>query len=231
MATYDLAQQEELDNVKHLWTKYGSLISWTLVVVLLAFAGWTGYKYWQQQRGVAAGGLYEELDKAAATGDVDKAVKAFNDLKDGYAGTTYAQQGALLVAKVQAGSDKADEAGANLQWLIDSGNNKDLVAVARLRQAGLLLDAGKHDEALKVLDDSVPESFQALVNDRRGDILVVQDKRDEAVKAYQSAWKAMSPQVDYRRFIEIKLTALGVAPEAKSASDKSVQATSDASAP
>jgi predicted negative regulator of RcsB-dependent stress response len=120
----------------------------------------------------------------------------------------------LLVAKVEVLRKKPDLARASLQWLVDSGKNKDLVAIGRLRLAGLMLDAKQNDEALKVLSADMPEAYAALVADRRGDILFAQGKKDEAIKAYQEAWKALPATVDYRRFVEGKLTAAGQAPEA-----------------
>ena len=213
MATYDLEQQEQLDQVKHLWKQYGNLITWVLVLALGGYAAWTGYLYWQQKLSVGAGSLYEELDRAATAGEVDKAAKVFADLKDSYAGTTFAEQGALLVAKVEVGRQKPELARASLQWLVDSGKNKDLVAIGRLRLAGLLLDTKKYDEALKALSAEMPAAYVALVADRRGDIQFAQGKKDEAVKAYQEAWKALPATVDYRRFVEGKLTAAGQAPQ------------------
>ena len=97
---------------------------------------------------------------------------------------------------------------------MDHGKNEDLVAVARLRLAGLLLDAKKYDEALKQVDAAIPEEFKPLADDRRGDILAAQGKKAEALAAYKAAWKAMDPKVDYRRFTEGKLTALGESPQA-----------------
>lgn len=214
MATYDLEQQEQLDQVKHLWKQYGNLVTWVLVLALGGYAAWTGYLYWQQKLSVGAGSLYEELDRAASAGEVDKAAKVFADLKDSYAGTTFAEQGALLVAKVEAGRQKPELARASLKWLVDNGKNKDLVAIGRLRLAGLLLDIKQHDEALKVLSAETPPAYAALVADRRGDILFAQGKKDEAVKAYKEAWKALPATVEYRRFVEGKLTAAGQAPEA-----------------
>lgn len=214
MATYDLEQQEQLDQVKHFWKQYGNLITWVLILALGGYAAWTGYQYWQQKRAVAAAGLYEELDRAAQAGDVDKAAKAFADIKEGYAGTTYAEQAALLAARVQAVAKKDEPARAALQWEIEHGKNKDLVAIARLRLAGLQMDAKLYDDALKTLADGLPDGFVPLANDRRGDILMAQGKRDEAVKAYEAAWKDMAPTVEYRRFVEGKLIALGHAPQA-----------------
>ncbi|KGM39242.1 membrane protein [Aquabacterium sp. NJ1] len=212
MATYDLEQQEQLDQVKHFWKQYGNLITWVLVLALGAYAAWTGYLYWQQQRAIGAGGLYEELDRAAGAGNTDKAIQAFADLKSKYAGTTFAEQGALMVAKVAVEHQKADQGKAALQWLVDSGKNANLVAIARLRLAGVQMDAKQYDEALKTLSADTPAEFAALVQDRRGDVLLAQGKKDEAVKAYAEAWKNMDATVEYRRFIEGKLTALGQPP-------------------
>ncbi len=214
MATYDLEQQEQLDQVKHLWAKYGNLVTWTLVLCMGAYASWMGYQYWQNDRALKAGGLYEALDRAAVSGDLPKATQAFTDLKEGYAGTTFAEQGALLAAKVQATKGKEDESRATLAWEIEHGKNANLVAIARLRLAGLLLDAKQYDAALTQLKADVPAEFQSLADDRRGDILIAQGKKDDAVKAYEKAWKAMDEKVDYRRFIEGKLVALGHAPAA-----------------
>ena len=80
MATYDNEQQEQLDQFKHFWKQYGNLITWVLVLVLGAYAAWTGYQYWQQKRGLAAAGLYEEMDRAVSGGQSDKAAQAFADL-------------------------------------------------------------------------------------------------------------------------------------------------------
>lgn len=213
MATYDSEQQEQLDSIKRFWKQYGNLITWVLVLVLGAYAGWTGYLYWQQQRAGAAGGLYEELDRAASAGQADKVRQAFADLKDQYGGTTFAEQGALLAARVAADAGKADDTRAALQWLVDHGKNDNLVAVGRLRLAGVMLDAKEHDAALKLLSVKMPAEFDALAADRRGDILQAQGKTTEAVEAYRAAWKAMDPSVEYRRLIEGKLTALGQAPQ------------------
>ncbi|HEX5357900.1 MAG TPA: tetratricopeptide repeat protein [Aquabacterium sp.] len=212
MATYDLEQQEQLDQFKHFWKQYGNLITWVLVLALGAYAAWSYYLYWQQQRGTAAAALYEELDRAALTGNADKVAQIFGDMKDKYAGATFTEQGALLAAKVEVDNKKVDEGKATLQWLVSGGKNANLVAVARLRLAGLQMDAKQYDEALKTLSGDLPADFVPLADDRRGDILMAQGKKEEAAKAYLAAWKGVDATVEYRRFIESKLTALGQPP-------------------
>jgi predicted negative regulator of RcsB-dependent stress response len=217
MSTFDSDQQEQLDRVKQFWNQYGNLITWMLVLVLGAYAAWTGYLYWQQQRAEGAAGLYEEMDRAALAGQNDKVKQAFLDLKDQFAGTTYAEQGAFLAARTAAYAGDDALALEALQWVVSHGKNDELVAIARLRLAGVQLDAKKLDDALKTLEAKLPEEFQALADDRRGDILLAQGKTDDAIKAYQAAWKAMDETIEYRRLIEGKLTSLGQAPQPRPA--------------
>lgn len=212
MATYDLEQQEQLEQVKQFWNRYGNLITTLALIVALAFAGWTGYNYWQNQQSIKAAGLYEELDKAVVAGDAKKVAQSFADLSKDYARTTFAQQGALVAAKVAADRKELDQARAALQWLVQNGKNPDLVAIGRLRLAGMQMDAKQFDEALKTLDVAVPDEFAPLANDRKGDIFMAQGKTEQAIAAYEKAWKAMDASVDYRRFIEGKLVALGQPP-------------------
>jgi predicted negative regulator of RcsB-dependent stress response len=84
--------------------------------------------------------------------------------------------------------------------------------VARLRLSAELMQAKSYDEALKLLDKSVPKEFEALVADRKGDIYLAQNKRDQARTAYEQAWRGLDPQDGYRRMVEIKLNAVGVDP-------------------
>ncbi len=216
MATpLDLQEQEQLDQIKSFWNQYGSLITWTVTLALAGFAGWNAWQWWQREQGAKAAALYDELDRIAASGDAEKTARAFGDLKERFARTLQAQQGALLAAKVQAEKGQADAALATLAWLADNAGEDELRSIARLRAAGLLLDQKKFDEALKQLDaaqQGKPREFDALIADRRGDVLAAQGKRAEAVTAYQTAYKTMNAKNEYRNLVDAKLTALGAAP-------------------
>jgi predicted negative regulator of RcsB-dependent stress response len=219
MATnLDLEEQEQLDELKAFWKKYGNLVTWLLVVVLGGYAAWNGWGWYQRDQAVKAGSMYDQLDKAAQAGDVDQATRVFADMKSRFPGTAFTEQGGLLAAKLQFEKGKADEALATLAWVEANATEAEYQTIARLRAAGVLLDQKKYDEALKRLDgvslkDGATE-FGALVNDRRGDVLAAQGKVDDAKAAYTKAWTAMDAKVDYRRLIEAKLTALGAAPAA-----------------
>jgi predicted negative regulator of RcsB-dependent stress response len=213
-SSLDLQEQEQVDALKAFWTRYGNLITWVLIAVLGAFAAWNGWNWYQRDQGVKAGAMFDELERAAQAGDADKTTRVFGDLKQRYPGTAYAEQGGLLAARIQFDKGQTEAARASLAWVADNATEAEYRAVARLRLAGVMLDAKQFDEALKQLDAAQAAGFEALVADRRGDVLMAQGKKDEARAAWQTAWKLMDDKLDYRRLIDAKLTAVGAAPEA-----------------
>jgi predicted negative regulator of RcsB-dependent stress response len=218
MATQlDLQEQEQLDALKAFWNKQGNLITWVLVLVLAAFAGWNGWQWYQRDQAQKAAAMFDELDRAAAAGDAERAGRVFADLRERYPRTAFAQQGGLLAARVQFEKGQGDAARATLNWVADNAIEDEMRTVARLRLAALQAEAKQHDDALKTLAAAPAPGFEALVDDRRGDILLAQGKTAEARAAYQAAYKAMGERADYRRLIEAKLTALGAAPVAPAA--------------
>ena len=218
MATpLDLQEQEQIDQLKAFWNQYGNLITWTLTLALAGFAAWNGWNWWQREQSVKASALYDELDRVAQAGDAERVARAFGDLKQRFPRTLQVQQGALLAAKVQADKGQADAALATLAWVADNAGEEEYRIVARLRAAGLLMDKKQYDEALKQLDAAAEgkvREFDALIADRRGDVLAAQGKTADAVAAYKKAWDAMDAKLEYRRLLDAKLTALGAAPDA-----------------
>jgi predicted negative regulator of RcsB-dependent stress response len=215
MATQlDLQEQEQLDALKAFWKQYGNLITWLLILLLGAYAGWNGWNWWQRDQAMKASAMYDALEQAAQAGDADRAGRVFADLKDRYPRTAFAPQAGLAAAKLQFDKGQTDAAKASLAWVADNAGEDELRTLARLRLAGMLAEAKQFDEALKQLDAAKAAGFEALVADRRGDVLSAAGRKDEAKAAYQAAWKAMDEKTEYRRLVDAKLTALGAAPEA-----------------
>ncbi len=208
----DLEEQEQLDQLKHFWNQYGNAITWCLIAVLSAVAAWNGYQYWQRTQAAQAAAMYDEIEKISHGADPSKLDRALGEMKDRFAATSYAQQAALVVARAQYEAGQIDSAKAALTWVADKASDKGYVAIARLRLAGILMDAKAYDEALKTLDVDMGGSFAALRADRRGDILLAQGKKLEAKSEYLKAYKQFEDRVDYRRLVEVKLSALGAYP-------------------
>ncbi len=213
----DLEEQEQLDQLKHFWKQYGNLITWALILVLGAFAGWNLYQRWQQSQASQAAALYDEVERMAKAGDVAKLDRVMADMKDKFPGTTYAQQAALMSAKVYFEAGKIEQAKASLSWVAEKSSDEGYQAIARLRLAAVLMEAKAYDEAFKQLNGAFPAEFSALVADRKGDIFSLQGKKAEARAEYEKAYKTFGDRAEYRRLVEVKLNALGVNPRADAA--------------
>jgi len=210
--TLDLQEQEQLDEFKAFWKQWGNLITWLITACLLAYAGWNGWGWYQRDQAAKASTMFDQLDQAALAGDAERAGRVFNDMKDRFARTALTQQAGLLAARLQYEQGKPDAAKASLGWVAENAVEDEYRAIARLRLAGVLLDAKDYDAALKTLDGAQSKPFAGLVADRRGDVLLAQGKPDEARSAYQAAYQALGDKIDYRRLIEAKLAALAAAP-------------------
>ncbi len=220
----DLEEQEQLDQLKAFWKQYGNLISSALIVVFGSIAAYNGYQYWQRSKAVQASSMFDEVERAAQSGDPAKLERTFSDMKDKFGGTSYAQQAGLLAAKQFQDSGKTDSAKAALTWVAENASEDGYKAIARLRLAAVLFDAKAYDEALKQTEAGFPSEFAGLVADRRGDILGALGKKAEARTEYEKAYKALDDRNEYRRLVEVKLNALGVDPTASTAPAKAASA-------
>ena len=209
----DLEEQEQLDQLKHFWNTYGNLITWVLIAALGAIAAMNGWQYWQRTQALKASALFEEVERAVQGGDLARAERAFQDARDQYGRTAYAQHAGLLLAQAATDKGKPDVARTALSWVAEQSSDEGLQAVARLRLVALLVEAKDFDGALKQLSAEYPTQFTALVADRRGDVLQLQGKKAEAKAEYTKAWQGLEARAEYRRLIEVKLTALGVDPK------------------
>jgi len=206
---FDLEEQEQLDQIKHFWNQYGNAITWALIAVLSLFAAWNFYQYWQRNQASQAAVLFDEMERSLMAGDSAKVERVFSDMKDRFGSTAYAQQSGLLVARHFQSTGKADAAQAALSWVADQSTDPGYQAVARLRLVGLLVEGKHYDDALKLLNAQYPEGFEALVSDRKGDVMALQGNKAQAVQEYQKAYQQFAATSEYRQLVEIKLTALG----------------------
>ncbi len=209
----DLEEQEQIDELKHFWKKWGGLISTVVLVVLVIFTAWNGYQYWQRTQANQAAVLLDAVTEAMQPpGDAARLKQAAGDLRGKYSGTAQAVQGNLLAAKFLTELGEATAAKESLMWVAEKSGDEGAQAVARLRLVALHLDAQAFDEALKLLNAPFPPAFVALVQERKGDVLFLQGKTSEAAAAYKQAVASMDAGIEYRRLLEVKAEALGVSP-------------------
>lgn len=209
MATYDLEEQEQLDEMKAWWKRWGTWTMLGLAVILAAAAGW---KYWQHHsstQAIEAGVIYGQLTQAVQQNNAKSVRDMGAILIDKYPRTAYAPRAAMLLAKINIDNKDARSAQAQLEWVIAHSKEAALKDLARLRLAALLLDQKQYDAAWKHLNTAHSDAFGFRFDDLKGDVLSAQGKLDEARAAYQSGFSKMTEDNPYRTIVELKLNALG----------------------
>ncbi len=205
---YDLEEQEQIDEFKAWWKRFGGLLTNVIIACLVAYSALQAWKYYQNKQAVEASTLYQALTQVDAL-DV-KTIKAQSaNIIENYKSTPYAGRAALLAAKVNYAANDAKSAKAQLEWSAKNAKESAVKAMASLQLAGILVEEKSYDSALKVLADSHDVGFDGLNADLKGDIYVAQGKVDEAKKAYQEALTKLDFKGRYHQYTSQKLEALG----------------------
>ena len=133
MAAYDLEEQEQLAELKAWWKQHGNLVLGAVAAVLLLFAAWNGWRWYQRSQALEAAALYENLQQAARMSDGKAVREAAGGILEKYAGTAYAPLAALVSAKVNYQGRDLKTARAQLQWAVDNARQEEVHSIARLR--------------------------------------------------------------------------------------------------
>jgi len=212
----DLEEQEQIDQIKHFWNRWGNLISWFLILVLGSYAAWNGWQWWQKRNAAQAAVLYDTVEQSARGGDLSMLERSVSDMQSRFASVTLTQHAVLLAAKTFESKGEHDKAKSALSWVAKQADDEGLAALARWRLAGLQIQDKQWDAAKESLTaHPVPPAMRALFDERMGDWASVQGLSDQARDAYQKAWSAADAGSDHRRWLDIKLAALGAQPQEK----------------
>ena len=208
--------EQQLDNVKSFFQKYGSAIVTGILIALIAFFGW---EYWQKktlaENQNATAKVQQLMDDAnVANGDAKiitalgaSAAKIVKDNPD----SVQAIQSQMVMAKLAY--EKNDYALAERELKkVENSKIKDigLLQVVKIKLADAQLAQKKYDDALKTLSAVTDPAFQATAEELKGDIYVAKSDINNAQKAYQVAWKAVLERKQERQILQIKLESVGV---------------------
>jgi predicted negative regulator of RcsB-dependent stress response len=232
MAVYDLQEQEQLDDLKAWWGRWGNTVATALIIACVAAAAVQGWRWWNLKKTEDAAVLFNAVAQAARSNDVAKAKDATLALTDKFAGTGYAPRAAFLLAKMQFDAGDTAAARVQLQWIVDHADEQELQEIARYRLAELMLNDKQYDEALKMLDAKHGDPFAALYADLRGDAYAAAGRANDARIAYQAALAKFDPKSPYRNYVQVKLDSLGpAAPEAPAGAATAAAPSAPASPP
>ena len=205
----DLTDNEREEQLRRWWSDNWAWIIGGVALGLALLAGWQYWQRYQVQKGEADESAYLAIVRSLDAGKRDDAARQSIELRERRPGSPYADQADLALARASVEARQYDEAAGLLKRVADGSRDAELRLVAQTRLARVLLEQGKHDEALALLDVAKAGAFAGLVHDIRGDALAAKGDVAGARKEYESALAAAKGEAGVdSAFIELKRDAL-----------------------
>lgn len=200
---------EQLDELKRWWKKYGGpALTGLAVGLVLVF----GSRFWldhQERQRQTASAEYEQLRGELATGNLDAANSRTAYLTDKFGRTPYAVLASLALAGAQVEREQLEAARTQLQWALDHAREDELQQIARLRLAHVQAALGDASAALATLGSQSPAAFAAAYEELRGDLHAAGGNAEQARQAYERALEALDFGAG-SELVQMKLDNLGV---------------------
>jgi predicted negative regulator of RcsB-dependent stress response len=204
-------EEEQVEALKKWWQENGRS---TIIGVVLALGlgfGWQAWQKSQEQAVMNASTLYQQMLSALSVEDgqgVGPAMELARRIKDEYRGSSYARFAALHLARVAVNDGDLSAAEDELRWVIAmSDRGDDLERIANLRLARVLAARGATEEALGLLDTQ-SATYVASYAIARGDILLAQERNEEALAAFETAASSLDPDRPLPQTLRDKLEYL-----------------------
>ena len=204
-------EEHELEALKKWWSEHGKGLLAGLGIGLAAVAGWTSWQTWQRTQAETASVRYEQLVDDAAAGEHESALLQAESLVDEFPESAYAPLASLIAARAAVHANDSDRAKRHLEWAAEHAALPELVPVARLRLARLMIDGRDYDGALAELARIESAPFHGRVKELQGDVHYARGDHSAAHDAYQAvlADAELSPSARIR--VRMKLDDLGEA--------------------
>lgn len=181
-------EEQQLDAIKKWWHENSTMIIAGLAVGVSSIFGWQYYQQETKVHAEQASVIYEQVisNLQSPTAVNDQMLKV-NNLQAEYSDTPYASLSSLLLAKQQLANGEFVKAQQQLDWVINNAAQDELVYLAKIRMARVLLSTEQVDNALVLLNQAYPDSFKAMALELKGDALLVKGEAEMARAAYQEA--------------------------------------------
>jgi len=179
-------EEQQVDAIRSYWKENGNYIIAGLAIGLAGYVGFNLYKDSKLAEEVARSDAYQMVVEKIDTELVGFQV-AGDDFIVENAKTSYASLTALALAKETASHKDWTKTASYLTVAIENSPNEGVKAIATLRLARVQIQLAEFDNALATLAAKLPASFNASVEEVKGDAYLKQGKTEQAITAYQLA--------------------------------------------
>lgn len=201
-------ENEQLEQLRQLWKKYGVSTIAGILIALLASYAWRQWTDMREQSLIQASVRYEQLLADIAHHDGTAFEKDAHAIMRQYPKTTYAQLTALLLADRAVHEHHLNVAEELLKGIMHTADLDSLRALSAVRLARIQLNKHQEQDALNTLNSVKNKAFLALAEEVKGDVYVSLHQTKNARDAYQTALNLLPALRTERPIIEMKLNDL-----------------------
>lgn len=203
-------EKEQIDEIKAWWSENWVFIVGGISIAIASVWGWRAWEAHELRVAEAASSQYEEMNLQLAAGNTDRADALHAELKEEFGGTVYAALAALKQAEMAVATKDYTAAANELRWVMESGIDRELQLLARVRLARVLLADGDIDGALAVSQAPNSGRFQSVLEEVRGDAHYLNGDKEAARTAYESALASLSDNAGDPRLLQRKIDNLSM---------------------
>tara|TARA_R110000803_G_C11988883_1_gene321664 strand:+ start:6869 stop:7507 length:639 start_codon:yes stop_codon:yes gene_type:complete len=179
-------EEQQVEAIKTFWSNNGNAI---IAGLAIGFAGFIGLNYYNDhklQQEVNASEAYQTMLEEASLDGAAFAAAGETFIAENE-NSTYSMLTAIALAKEAAETQDWAQAETYLTTAIAKSVDDGIKAIATVRLARVQLQLEKYQQALATLSAKLPASFNADVEEVKGDIYFKQGKSELARTAYQAA--------------------------------------------
>jgi len=175
---------EQVQEIKEWWKKNGNSILSLILIVSIAWAGWTYYQTQKKNKATSASITFQILQAGMERGNFGDVAREGLKLIEEQPESPYAVGSAFLLAKFYLSKKEAPKAIEQFNWVVKHAQDASLKLVAQIRLAKVYTQQGKMEQAKSALDAaaqlSLGQAEKANLDYAFADYYLAQSKPKEA---------------------------------------------------
>lgn len=169
-------EEQQVEAIKGFWKENGNAIIGGFAAGLAVFVGYNYYQEAKLDSELATADAFQEVLEKAVTDtqgfktDAEQFIAANSE-------SSYASLAALALAKESANEQDWDATASHLKTAVEKAPSEEIKALATIRLARVQIELSELEQALTTLSAQVPVAFNALFEETKGDVYVMQEKK------------------------------------------------------
>ncbi len=199
-------EEQQVEALKAWWNENGRAVITGVVLGASVIGGWTLWQGHKENQAVAASDSFSQTIEALNGSNATAAAELADELTDDQPDNLYSSYANLAASRADVESGNLESAAKRLEWVVRNAPQDEVSMIAKVRLArvhGALNDAAK---GLAGLPSKYPPAFAGLIEEARGDLLLLSGDTDAARTAYEAAQE--SQYVPNREALTMKLNEL-----------------------